>query len=125
MMLATACQKRGIHYTYLGTGCIFDYEGDQYRPGFKESDKPNFTGSGYSSVKGITDRLMHLYEDTVLNLRIRMPIVNLDHPRNFISKIVGYHKVCSIPNSMSVLPELLPIALRMMKSKLLGDDEFY
>ena len=63
---------------------------------------------------------MHLFEDTVLNLRIRMPIIGEDNPRNFITKIVGYDKVCSIPNSMTVLPELLPIALRMMRSRVLG-----
>ena len=66
MALAMICQKNGVHYTYLGTGCIFDYEADLQRPGFKETDVPNFTGSGYSSVKGVTDRLMHLLEDTVL-----------------------------------------------------------
>lgn len=120
MALAMICHNNGVHYTYLGTGCIFDYEGDLQRPGFKEADIPNFTGSGYSSVKGVTDRLMHLLEDTVLNLRIRMPIVGKDNPRNFITKIAGYDKVCSIANSMTVLPELLPIALRMMKSKVLG-----
>ena len=45
---------------------------------------------------------MHLLEDTVLNLRIRMPIVGEDNPRNFITKIAGYDKVCSIANSMTV-----------------------
>ena len=120
IVLAMACQKNNVHYTYLGTGCIFDYEGKLHRPGFTEDDVPNFTGSGYSSVKGVTDCLMRLFEDTVLNLRIRMPIVGEDNPRNFITKIASYDKVCSIPNSMTVLPELLPIALQMMKSKLLG-----
>ena len=52
-------------------------------------------------------------EDTVLNLRIRMPIVDSEHPRNFITKIVNYEKICNCPNSMTVLPELLPIALDM------------
>ena len=71
-------------------------------------------------MKGFTDRLMHQLEDTVLNLRIRMPIVGEDCPRNFISKITKYEKICSVPNSMSVLPELLPIALKMMKAGLTG-----
>ena len=48
-----------------------------------------------------------------MNLRIRMPIVNYDNPRNFITKITKYDKICSIQNSMSYLPELLPIALDM------------
>lgn len=49
-----------------------------------------------------------------------MPIVASECPRNFITKIVNYSKVCSVPNSMSVLDELLPIVLKMLKSRLVG-----
>ena len=49
-----------------------------------------------------------------------MPIIGEDHPRNFITKITSYDKICSIPNSMTVLPELLPITLDMMKNKTIG-----
>ena len=120
--LALACKERNIHYTYLGTGCIFNsLDSDiEANKGFTEQDLPNFFGSGYSIVKGFTDRLTHQLADTVLNLRIRMPIVAEDCPRNFITKITNYKKICSMPNSMSVLPELLPIALRMMKAGFLG-----
>lgn len=125
--LALACQVRNIHYTYLGTGCIFNYlkdeedtEEDEEKGGFTEEAIPNFFGSGYSTVKGFTDRLMHQLEDTVLNLRIRMPIVKEKCPRNFITKITSYAKICSIANSMTVLPELLPIALKMVKASLKG-----
>ena len=120
--LALACKERGIHYTYLGTGCIFSYAAgaDASSAGFTEADLPNFFGSGYSTVKGFTDRLMHQLGDHVLNLRIRMPIVGEDNPRNFITKITHYEKVCSIPNSMTVLPELLPMVLDMMRSNTVG-----
>ena len=43
-----------------------------------------------------------------------MPITNLDNPRNFITKITTYEHICSIKNSMTVLPELLPLILDMM-----------
>ena len=57
----------------------------------------------------------------VLNLRVRMPIVaDLLYPRNFITKILTYRKVVNIPNSMTVLPELLPMAVEMAKKKLTG-----
>jgi len=126
LSLALACKERKIHYTYLGTGCIFSYKKDEYDDydaygeGFTEMDVPNFFGSGYSIVKGFTDRLMHQLEDTVLNLRIRMPIVEKDCARNFITKITNYEKICSVPNSMSVLPELLPIALKMLEKGVVG-----
>ena len=116
--LALLCKERGIHFTYLGTGCIFSYT-DGFVDGFSEDDLPNFFGSSYSTVKGFTDRLMHQLEG-VLNLRIRMPISSEDNERNFITKITNYEYICSIPNSMTVLPDLLPVALKMIQGKQTG-----
>lgn len=123
--LAELCKTKGIHFTYLGTGCIFDYDENHLfgneTTGFNECDLPNFFGSSYSIVKGYTDRLMHnLYNDSTLNVRIRMPITDELNPRNFITKIVNYKKICSIPNSMTVLNELLPIMINMSLSKNVG-----
>ena len=124
--LAELCKQRNIHFTYLGTGCIFEYDeqhlfGDA-TTGFVEADLPNFVGSSYSIVKGYTDRMMQLlYSDTALNARIRMPITDeLDSPRNFITKIIKYPKVCSIPNSMTVLDELLPVLIDLALKRQVG-----
>ncbi len=125
LILSSICKKYGKHFTYLGTGCIFDYDnehlyGDE-SSGFKETDKPNFFGSSYSIVKGYTDRLMHeLYNDDVLNIRIRMPITSEVNNRNFITKITNYKKICSIPNSMSVLDNLLPVMIQYALDKKKG-----
>jgi len=118
ILLAELCKQRKIHYSYLGTGCIFKY--DENISSFNEDSLPNFFGSSYSIVKGFTDRLLHLYNDSVLNLRIRMPITGSRNPRNFITKITTYEKVCSVPNSMTVLPELLPLVLDMMEKNVTG-----
>ena len=125
VLLSKICKKYRIHYTYLGTGCIFKYDKDhpfeKEENGFREQDTPNFFGSNYSIVKGATDQLMfYLNNETTLNLRIRMPITNIDNPRNFITKITTYEKICSIKNSMTVLPELLPIVLDMMEHQYIG-----
>ena len=123
LLLAEICTKLNIHYTYLGTGCIFKYNSESFgleENGFTEDSQPNFFGSSYSVIKGFTDRLMHLYDKSVLNLRIRMPITGEKNQRNFITKITTYDKICSVPNSMTVLPELLPIVLDMIQKKLTG-----
>lgn len=111
-ILAHACATRNIHFTYLGTGCIFSYSENQDT--FTEDDAPNFFGSSYSVVKGYTDQLMHHLFPNALNVRIRMPITADWHPRNFITKITSYAKICSVPNSMTVLPELLPVLVDMI-----------
>jgi len=80
-----------------------------------------------SIVKGLTDTVMQERNcicENVLNLRIRMPIINRDNPRNFITKITGYSKVCSLPNSMTVLDEFLPYALVLMKCRYTGTLNF-
>ena len=124
LLLAILCKKYNIHFTYMGTGCIFKFDKDHpYEKevnGFTEESLPNFFGSGYSVVKGFTDELMHMFEDTVLNLRIRMPISDDWSTRNFIYKITHYEKICSIKNSMTVLPELLPLMIDMAKNKVTG-----
>lgn len=116
--LAMLCDKLSIHLTYLGTGCIFNVD-DPSSCMFSENDDPNFFGSSYSIVKGYTDRLMHLFEN-ILNVRIRMPITADNHPRNFITKIVSYKKICSVANSMTVLPCLLPYLVDMIEKKEIG-----
>ena len=49
-----------------------------------------------------------------------MPIVNYSHDRNFITKILKYDKICSVPNSMTVLNDMYPVILDMMKNKTTG-----
>ena len=124
MILSILCERYNIHYTYMGTGCIFEYGGDDADGAGEakkhEDDVPNFFGSSYSIVKGYTDRLQHMYSKNTLNLRIRMPIVNYDHDRNFITKITKYEYVCSVANSMTVLPDMFPVIADMIKKNVAG-----
>ena len=61
------------------------------------------------------------YENNVCVLRVRMPISSdLNSPRNFIYKIKNYAKIVNIPNSMTVLDELLPYSIEMSLRKLTG-----
>lgn len=117
LVLGLLCKKYNIHYTYLGTGCIFSGYNEEY----KEENTPDFFGSSYSVVKGFTDRLMKQLDDNVLNVRIRMPITSeKNNVRNFIYKITHYEKICSMTNSMTILPELLPLMIDMADKKRTG-----
>lgn len=124
VVLSLLANKYNFHFSYLGTGCIFNFDethpyGEE-RNGFTEESVPNFFGSSYSIVKGFTDQLMHLFDTSVLNIRIRMPITDEFNHRNFITKITNYEKICSIPNSMTVLNELLPLMIDMSKKGVTG-----
>jgi len=120
--LADLCNERGIHCTVYATGCIFKY--DDAHPlgsgiGFVEDDVANFDESFYSMTKGFMEPMLKCYP-TCLILRVRMPISDDLIHRNFITKIVKYERVVNIPNSMTVLTEMLPASLAMAQKGLVG-----
>ncbi|KDP25530.1 hypothetical protein JCGZ_20686 [Jatropha curcas] len=123
LTLADVCREKGLILINYATGCIFEY--DSNHPlgsgiGFKEEDTPNFIGSFYSKTKAMVEELLKNYQN-VCTLRVRMPISSdLSNPRNFITKITRYEKVVDIPNSMTILDELLPISIEMAKRNLTG-----
>lgn len=120
--LADVCFQHNIHCTNFGTGCIYEYDAAHFMgsgKGFKEEEEPNFDGSFYSKTKIMLDKLLQNYPN-VLNLRLRMPISDDLCERNFITKISKYKKVVNIPNSMTVLSELLPISIEMSLRRLTG-----
>ena len=122
--LADVCVLKGIHCTVFATGCIFEYDESHTLEsgiGFTENDVPNFSGSYYSKTKGIVESLLKDYQENVCILRVRMPISrDLECKRNFIYKIKSYAKIVNIPNSMTVLDELLPYSVEMSLRKLTG-----
>ncbi|XP_073297850.1 trifunctional UDP-glucose 4,6-dehydratase/UDP-4-keto-6-deoxy-D-glucose 3,5-epimerase/UDP-4-keto-L-rhamnose-reductase RHM1-like [Primulina huaijiensis] len=121
--LADLCREHGLLMMNFATGCIFEYNDSHPEGsgiGFKEEDTPNFIGSFYSKTKAMVEELLKEY-DNVCTLRVRMPISSdLNNPRNFITKISRYNKVVNIPNSMTILDELLPISIEMAKRNLRG-----
>jgi hypothetical protein len=78
------------------------------------------TGSFYSFTKAMVESLLKNYPHT-LTLRVRMPITSdLTSSRNFVYKIAHYEKVVNIPNSMTILDEMLPYSIEMAKRQLTG-----
>jgi len=120
--VADLCHVRGIHCTIYATGCIFKYDADHPLGsgiGFTEESLPNFDESFYSETKGYMEQLLKSYPNC-LTLRVRMPISDDLFHRNFVTKIVKYERVVNIPNSMTVLHEMLPASLAMAKKGLTG-----
>jgi len=120
--LADLCLERGIHCTVYATGCIFVYD-EQHKEGsgvgFTEEDTPNFDGSFYSETKGYMEPMLKNYSNCLI-LRVRMPISDDLIHRSFVTKIVKYERVVNIPNSMTILTEMLPASLAMAQKGLTG-----
>ena len=121
VLLASECSRRGIYVTTFATGCIYEY--DATHPvggrGFTEDDAPNFTGSYYSRTK-IAAELATRELPGHLLLRVRMPISSDGSPRCFVTKIARYARVVDVPNSVTVLADLLPVALELIAARTTG-----
>ncbi|RGP81394.1 dtdp-glucose 4,6-dehydratase [Fusarium longipes] len=119
--LTDECSQRGIHCTIFATGCIYQYD-DAHPvngPGFKETDVPNFDGSFYSMTKAHVEPILNSF-DNVLILRLRMPVSDDLNPRNFVTKICKYEYVVDIPNSNTILHDLLPASVILAENKETG-----
>ncbi|KAG4430212.1 hypothetical protein IFR05_014298 [Cadophora sp. M221] len=119
--LADCAYEKGIHVTVFATGCIYAYDETHPigGPGYKETDKANFAGSFYSETKAHVEEIMKHYSN-VLILRLRMPVSDDLHSRNFVTKIAKYDRVVDIPNSNTILHDLLPASILMAEHKDLG-----
>ena len=101
VVLATACRERGMHFTHLGSGCV--YSGDNDGRGFAEDDRPNFDGSLYSRSKAACEKALRPLD--ALQLRIRLPISAVPGPRNLLTKLLAFSEVVRVPNSVTVLED--------------------
>jgi len=116
--LTDCCHLKGIHITVFATGCIYQYD-DKHPiggPGYLETDPANFAGSFYSETKAHVEEVMKTYKNTLI-LRLRMPVSDDLNPRNFVTKIAKYDRVVDIPNSNSILHDLLPASILMAEHK--------
>lgn len=120
--LADVCWLKGVHLTNFATGCIFKYDdAHPMRSGkcFTEESEANFDESFYSKTKAQVEKIIANY-DNVLNLRLRMPVSDDLNPRNFVTKITKYERVVDIPNSNTLLHDLLPASIAMFENHVTG-----
>jgi len=103
-ILAEGCKKYNLRLVHLASGCI--YQGDNNGYGWSEDDKPNFEGSYYSHTKAVSERLLSAY-DNILICRLRMPFDSGPSNRDLLTKLLGYDKIISYPNSISIMDDLL------------------
>ncbi|OGZ05837.1 MAG: hypothetical protein A2845_03465 [Candidatus Lloydbacteria bacterium RIFCSPHIGHO2_01_FULL_49_22] len=120
-IFAEHAKKHHIKLVHLSSGCI--YEGDNNGKGFSEDDAPNFAGSYYSYTKAEAERILKDY-DNVLVVRPRMPITATPTPRNLLNKLLGYQKVIVIPNSITVIEDLLPSLSGLIGAEATGTFNF-
>lgn len=116
MTINNVCNELEQYWVQLGSGCI--YQGDNNGKGWSEDDAPNFTGSYYSRVKAWMNDI--LFDFPVLQLRLRMPLDSVNDNRNFITKIANYKQVINIPNSVTVIDDLIEATKQLVEQRATG-----
>ncbi len=102
--IAEACAAAGVPWAHISSGCI--YAGT--RPdgtGFLEEDTPNFTFrsgpcSFYSGTKALGEEVLS-GQPNLFIWRMRMPFDQMEHPRNYLTKLMRYPRLLSATNSLS------------------------
>ena len=114
ILVNNIANKLNIHCTHINNGCLYtkDYA--------KEEDNTDLHVSAHSTVCSLKVKLL----DNCLNLQFRYPVSGDFDPRCYLSKLTSYSKILNCDNSISVLPSLIPIMLKMINDKIIGSYNF-
>ncbi len=119
--IAEACEAAGVPWAHISSGCI--YSGTRLDgSGFTEEDAPNFTfNSGkcsyYSGTKALGEKAL-AGRPNIYIWRLRIPFDQVDHPRNYLSKLMHYNRLLDATNSLSELPEFAAATLACWERRL-------
>jgi dTDP-4-dehydrorhamnose reductase len=106
--IAQVCAEAGVPWGHVSSGCIYNGA----RPdgsGFHEEDTPNFTFrsnhcSFYSGSKALGEEVLAGTASVYL-WRLRIPFNEVEHPRNYLTKLMRYERLLDAANSISQLDE--------------------
>lgn len=98
-MLANGCQQYSIPLMHLSTACLYD-ESREYT----EEDEPTRGWNGYCGTyvgsKLAAESVVRDYPKHYI-LRLRLPFDEVDHPRNYLSKLASFGKIYNHLNSLT------------------------
>ena len=112
--IAQACAAAGVPWGHISSGCIYN-GAHPNGTGYREDDPPNFTFranhcSFYSGSKGLGEEVL-AGAPQVYVWRLRIPFNEVDHPRNYLTKLMRYERLLDATNSISQLDEFAAATL--------------
>ncbi|MFA4954845.1 MAG: sugar phosphate nucleotidyltransferase [Patescibacteria group bacterium] len=117
LILAEACQARGIYLLHLGSGCV--YYGPSPDPAGWREDDPANPISYYSRSKYAADLLLSRFPNVGI-ARLRMPIDSRPAPRNLVDKLAAYRQVVDVANSVTVVEDFIAAAHALLEKRASG-----
>lgn len=117
IIIAQACQERGVYLLHIGSGCIFYGEAPDPK-GWKEDDFANPIAF-YSKCKYAADLSLGGLPNVGI-ARIRVPLDDRPYEGNIIDKLAKYQKVIDVENSITVIPDMIEVFYKLMDKKAEG-----
>jgi len=115
LLLAKACERRGVPLMHLSTGCLYD-EQNVYR----ESDMPTRGWPGncgcYVGGKLMAEKYVTNYRRGYV-LRLRLPFDHLDSKRNYLSKLANFSRVYDHVNSLTHRGDFVRAAIELFEKQ--------
>jgi dTDP-4-dehydrorhamnose reductase len=113
-MLAKVCNELGIMLCHISTGCLYDEE--RY---YTEDDAPtrwqhDYAGL-YVNTKYYGEVLVQRICPNSFVWRVRLPFDEVDHPRNFLTKIQQHAQVWDHRNSLTHRGDFARAAIDMIE----------
>lgn len=108
----------GVYWVHLGSGCIFQGEGPDGKGFSEDDDNKAHPPSFYSWTKYWADQILKNFP--VLIVRLRLPIDIEPNPRNLIDKLIKYPQVIDSKNSITVIPDFLEAAKKLIEKRCTG-----
>jgi dTDP-4-dehydrorhamnose reductase len=116
ILLAEAAIRNNIRLVHISSGCIYHYNYSKDRP-IDERQEPDFFELFYSRAKIYSEQVLSILSKKypILIIRIRLPLDNRPHPRNLLTKLIGYKKAIDIPNSVTYIPDFIKALRHLIK----------
>jgi 3,5-epimerase/4-reductase len=97
--ISDACDLCDVPLIHLSTGCLFDEQRE-----YTEHDTPTRGWNGYCGfyvgTKLMAEHYVSMYERAYI-LRLRLPFDEVDHPRNYLTKLTKFDNVFEHVNSLT------------------------
>lgn len=121
LILAETALRNNIRFIHISSGCIYHYDYALDKP-IEEDKTPDFFELFYSRTKIYSEQpLANLSAKyPILVARIRVPLDNRPHPRNLLTKLIGYKKVINAPNSVTYMPDFVAALKHLINIKAQG-----
>lgn len=115
-MLAEACDRAGIPFAHLSTGCLWT-DGEEH-----DEESPPQRGFGghcgtYVGVKILAEEAVSSACEKHYIWRVRLPFDEVDNPRNYLSKLAAFSEVWDQVNSISHRADFAKAALDLWDKK--------